>query len=337
MSRKVSPWSQRPVGGLLLWALVFSLTLSQAVFAESQDYYELLRVARDASVREIRQAFKKLALIMHPDKNPGDASAHEKFLKVNRAYEVLKDEDLRKKYDKYGEKGLDEQQSGGRYESWNYYRYDFGIYDDDLEIVTLDSGDFDAAVSSGEIWFINFYFPRCSHCHQLAPTWREFAKEMDGVIRIGAVNCGDNNHLCRRNGITSYPSLFIYRAGRKPEKFTEERSKDNLLRFSMRFITTSVTQLWQGNVFKEIDGAFASGFGWLITFCFDVGDCLEPRTRQKLAGMLDGLVKVGWMDCATDAQLCDSFQVSNGATAFFPTWELPGPAGECVVARHPGL
>lgn len=47
-------------------------------------------------------------------------------MKVNRAYEVLKDEDLRKKYDKYGEKGLDEQQQGGRYESWNYYRYDFG-------------------------------------------------------------------------------------------------------------------------------------------------------------------------------------------------------------------
>lgn len=57
----------------------------------------------------------------------GNPSAHEKFLKVNRAYEVLKDEDLRKKYDKYGEKGLDEQQQqGGRYESWNYYRYDFG-------------------------------------------------------------------------------------------------------------------------------------------------------------------------------------------------------------------
>lgn len=55
----------------------------------------------------------------------GDPSAHEKFLQVNRAYEVLKDVDLRKKYDKYGEKGLDENQ-GGRYESWNYYRYDFG-------------------------------------------------------------------------------------------------------------------------------------------------------------------------------------------------------------------
>ena len=43
--------------------------------------------------------------------------------------------------------------------------------------------------------------------------WREFAKEMDGVMRIGAVNCGDNNHLCRSKGINSYPSLFIFRAG----------------------------------------------------------------------------------------------------------------------------
>lgn len=52
--------------------------------------------------------------------------AHENFLKINRAYEVLKDEDLRKKYDKYGEKGLEDHQEGGRYESWHFYRYDFG-------------------------------------------------------------------------------------------------------------------------------------------------------------------------------------------------------------------
>lgn len=55
-----------------------------------------------------------------------DPEAHERFIKVNQAYEVLKDEDLRKKYDKYGEKGFDDHQRGGQYESWNYYRYDFG-------------------------------------------------------------------------------------------------------------------------------------------------------------------------------------------------------------------
>lgn len=301
--------------GLLL------LVLLQNADAEGKDFYTLLGVSRGATTREIRRAFKQLALTMHPDKNPGDPSAHEKFLQVNRAYEVLKDEDLRKKYDKYGEKGLEEQQ-GGRYESWNYYRYDFGIYDEDLEIITLDSGDFEAAVNSGEIWFINFYSPRCSHCHQLAPTWREVAKEMDGVIRIGAVNCGDNHQLCRRRGINSYPSLYIFRAGQTPEKFSGERSKDNLVRFSMQFITTVVTQLWQGNVFSEIEAAFSKGIGWLITFCANTGDCLEPRTRQKLAGMLDGLVKVGWLDCVNQEQLCESFQVTSGATALFP----PGSA-----------
>uniref|UniRef100_A0A667WXH0 DnaJ homolog subfamily C member 10 n=1 Tax=Myripristis murdjan TaxID=586833 RepID=A0A667WXH0_9TELE len=263
----------RPAGptrfGLLLLGLLL-VCMCVCARAESRDYYELLGVNREATSREIRRAFKKLALTMHPDKNPGDPSAHDRFLQVSRAYEVLKDEDLRKKYDKYGEKGLDEQQ-GGRYESWSYYRYDFGIYDDDLEVITLDRGDFEAAVNSGEIWFINFYFPRCSHCHQLAPTWREVAKEMEGVIRIGAVNCGDNNRLCRSKGITSYPSLYIYRTG-QVSKYHGERSKENLVQFSMQFITTTVTELWQG----------------------------KP----------EGLVKVGWMDCTTQEQLCESFQVS---------------------------
>uniref|UniRef100_A0A669DQ82 DnaJ homolog subfamily C member 10 n=1 Tax=Oreochromis niloticus TaxID=8128 RepID=A0A669DQ82_ORENI len=321
MAHRVALRAQRPRS---VWLTVLPMLLTVllvAVWAEGQDYYELLGVSREATTKEIRRAFKQLALTMHPDKNPGDASAHEKFLQVNRAYEVLKDEDLRKKYDKYGEKGLDEQQ-GGRYESWNYYRYDFGIYDDDLEIITLDSGDFEAAVNSGEIWFINFYFPRCSHCHQLAPTWREFAKEMDGVIRIGAVNCGDNNHLCRRKGINSYPSLYIYRSGQRPEKFNGERNRDNLVRFSMQFITTTITQLWQGNVFSEIESAFSSGLGWLITFCSDSGDCLEPRTRQKLAGML--LQPGGRTIFGQHIVLCFElvFQVTSGATALFP----PGSA-----------
>ncbi|KAG7466845.1 hypothetical protein MATL_G00146620 [Megalops atlanticus] len=297
---------------------LFVIVCLVAVISTDEDYYKLLGLSREASTREIRQAFKKLALTMHPDKNPNDPSAHDKFLKINRAYEVLKDEDLRKKYDKYGEKGLDDSQQGGRYESWNFYRYDFGIYDDDVEIITLDRSDFDAAVNSGELWFVNFYFPRCSHCHQLAPTWREFAKEMDGVIRIGAVNCGDNGRLCRSKGISSYPSLYIFKAGMNPEKYFGDRSKESLTKFAMQFVKTKVTELWQGNLFTEIEHAFASGIGWLITFCADTGDCLATQTRQKLAGMLEGLVNVGWMDCTRQADLCESFDVTSSSTAYFP-------------------
>lgn len=90
------------------------------VVGTDQNFYSLLGVSKTASSREIRQAFKKLALKLHPDKNPNNPNAHGDFLKINRAYEVLKDEDLRKKYDKYGEKGLEDNQ-GGQYESWSYY------------------------------------------------------------------------------------------------------------------------------------------------------------------------------------------------------------------------
>ncbi|NXV72388.1 DJC10 protein, partial [Atlantisia rogersi] len=299
-------------------SLLLVLVCVIVLVCTDQDYYSLLGVSKEASSREIRQAFKKLALKLHPDKNQNDPNAHENFLKINRAYEVLKDEDLRKKYDKYGEKGLEDQQQGGRYESWHFYRYDFGIYDDDPEIITLDRGEFDAAVNSGELWFVNFYSPRCSHCHDLAPTWREFAKEMDGVIRIGAVNCGDNRMLCRIKGINSYPSLYVFKTGMQPVKYYGDRSKESLKNFAMQYVTSTVTELWAGNFVNAIETSFASGVGWLITFCAESGDCLSYQTRLKLAGMLEGLVNVGWMDCGTQGELCENLDISSSTTAYFP-------------------
>uniref|UniRef100_A0AC11BYA7 DnaJ heat shock protein family (Hsp40) member C10 n=1 Tax=Ovis aries TaxID=9940 RepID=A0AC11BYA7_SHEEP len=266
--------------------MLFFLIMYMAILVGTdQDFYSLLGVSKTASSREIRQAFKKLALKLHPDKNPNNPNAHSDFLKINRAYEVLKDEDLRKKYDKYGEKGLAENQ-GGQYESWNYYRYDFGIYDDDPEIITLDRREFDAAVNSGELWFVNFYSPGCSHCHDLAPTWRDFAKEVDGLLRIGAVNCGDDRMLCRMKGVNSYPSLFIFRSGMAAVKYYGDRSKESLMNFTMQHVRSTVTELWTGNFVNSIQTAFAAGIGWLITFCSKGSDCLTSQTRLRLSGML---------------------------------------------------
>lgn len=302
------------VRSTILCCILLSLA---GLVCTDEDYYGLLGISRASSTREIRQAFKKLALKLHPDKNQNDPSAHDQFLKINRAYEVLKDEELRKKYDKYGEKGLDENQ-GGHYESWSFYRYDFGIYDDDPEIFTLDKGEFDGAVNTGEVWFINFYSPGCSHCHDLAPTWREFAKEMDGLIRIGAVNCRDERMLCRSRGINSYPSLYIFQAGLNPVKYFGDRSMEPLVNFAMKYVSSAVTELWAGNFRSSVENSFASGVGWLITFCADSGDCLSTQTRLKLAGMLDGLVSVGWMDCTTQADLCDNLEIATSTTAYLP-------------------
>ncbi|XP_048664930.1 dnaJ homolog subfamily C member 10 [Marmota marmota marmota] len=297
---------------------LFLLIVYMAVLVGTdQDFYSLLGVSKTASSREIRQAFKKLALKLHPDKNPNNPNAHGDFLKINRAYEVLKDEDLRKKYDKYGEKGLEDNQ-GGQYESWNYYRYDFGIYDDDPEIITLERREFDAAVNSGEVWFVNFYSSGCSHCHDLAPTWRDFAKEVDGLLRIGAVNCGDDRMLCRMKGVNSYPSLLIFRSGMAAVKYYGDRSKESLVSFAMQHIRSTVSELSTGNFVNSIQTAFAAGIGWLITFCSKGGDCLTSQTRLRLSGMLDGLVNVGWMDCATQDNLCKSLDITTSTTAYFP-------------------
>ena len=68
------------------------------------NYYELLGVARDATDRDIRQAYRKLARQYHPDVNPGDPGAEEKFKEINEAHGVLSDEEKRRKYDKYGDR-----------------------------------------------------------------------------------------------------------------------------------------------------------------------------------------------------------------------------------------
>lgn len=67
-----------------------------------------------------------------------------------------------------------------------------------------------SVTGSSDIWFINFYHPMCSHCHTLAPVWRKVARELEGVVRIGAVNCDDDYHLCSSQGIRSYPTLVSY-------------------------------------------------------------------------------------------------------------------------------
>ena len=71
-----------------------------------RDYYEVLGIQKGASDDEIKKAFRKLAIKYHPDKNPGDKAAEEKFKEVNEAYSVLSDKTKRQRYDQFGHAGV---------------------------------------------------------------------------------------------------------------------------------------------------------------------------------------------------------------------------------------
>lgn len=78
-----------------------------------KDYYKTLGVERKSSADEIRAAYRKLAMKYHPDKNPGDKKAEEKFKEINEAYEVLSDPEKRKMYDRLGSNYREYQRAGG--------------------------------------------------------------------------------------------------------------------------------------------------------------------------------------------------------------------------------
>jgi molecular chaperone DnaJ len=89
-----------------------------------QDYYEILGVQRNASAGAIKAAFRKLAMQHHPDRNPGDKAAEQRFKELNEAYEVLKDDSKRAAYDQFGHAAFEQGLGGGR------GGFDFGSFAD---------------------------------------------------------------------------------------------------------------------------------------------------------------------------------------------------------------
>ena len=81
--------------------------------AEKRDYYEVLGVQKNANADEIKKAYRKAAIQYHPDKNPGDKQAEEKFKEAAEAYDVLSNPDKRARYDQFGHAGMSGAAGGG--------------------------------------------------------------------------------------------------------------------------------------------------------------------------------------------------------------------------------
>ena len=119
-----------------------------------QNYYKVLGVEKSASLVEIKKAYRKRALMYHPDKNEDKVSAKEKFIKIQEAYEVLKDTDKRKKYDEL----INQQNNAGKkkYNQKNNYRWESKKHPDDYYNFDKGFGESESLFSA----FFNYFFAK---------------------------------------------------------------------------------------------------------------------------------------------------------------------------------
>ncbi|XP_040003003.1 dnaJ homolog subfamily A member 3, mitochondrial-like isoform X2 [Xiphias gladius] len=116
--------------------------------ANKQDFYEVLGVSRTASQKDIKKAYYQLAKKYHPDTNPDDPEAKEKFAKLAEAYEILSDDVKRKQYDTYGAAGFDPSRAGAGQQQ--YYRAG-GTSIDPEELFRKIFGEFTGGMGFGDI------------------------------------------------------------------------------------------------------------------------------------------------------------------------------------------
>lgn len=122
-----------------------------------RDYYQTLGVSKDAKSEDIKKAYRKLARKYHPDMNPGDKSAEEKFKEINEAYEVLSDSEKRKKYDQFGAQWKQYERSGGRPEDFDWSRWTAQPGRSGAYTRTVSAQEFEQAFGGGLGGFSDFF------------------------------------------------------------------------------------------------------------------------------------------------------------------------------------
>lgn len=98
------------------------------------------------------------------------------------------------------------------------------------KVVSLNDGNFHSeVVSSDDMWFVEFYAPWCGHCQALKPIWIDLADNLDGKVKVGAVDCTNNEQTCREFGVQGYPTIKFFGANKdRPEAYQGERDLGSL-------------------------------------------------------------------------------------------------------------
>lgn len=111
------------------------------------------------------------------------------------------------------------------------------------KVVTLTSSNFEASViASPSTWLVKFYAPWCGHCKSSAPAFTTASKKLDGVAKVGVVNCDDEKDVCSKYGVKGFPSIKVFKgfgkAARTPEDYNGDRGAKALITHA-KYVTPS--------------------------------------------------------------------------------------------------
>jgi len=289
--------------------------------------YETLGVKKDASQSDIRRAYRKLALELHPDKNPTmKDEAQMAFADVVQAFEILNNPDKRAAFDDGGHRQ-------GFQTQWEYEQYGKqdtrGFYTGDNYIVSITERIWEKRVNDNQIWLLEFYAPWCQHCIQFSSTYKALAKSLkESDVSVGAVNCEVEKYLCASMfNIRAYPTIRMVnkRHGAQQEyldqNFQQEVMKKWVLdvssEWSWLFERANLTDL---PTVADFQTQVRGSKDFWIVLLLDSLECAACKTAKtnimRLSAGVAGMGRVGFLICqGANRQLCNELEVPQAPFA----------------------
>ena len=284
--------------------------------------YDVLEIDEGATQAEVRRAYRRLSLLLHPDKNRGDEElARRAFADVVAAYEVLGTPDKRQAFDeaRNGAGGEGFAHFEARWQQ-KQYAFDSDLYAGARFVTTLTERVWEKRLVGETAWLVEVYAAWCPACRAFVNEWQATGALMrDDDVEVGAINCEKNRDLCADwLAVSAYPSIVLLNRQHGTVQLYPEggdRTPDAIRSWALAiaaewrylFAASNVTSLDAGSFDATV---LRSERAWLVMFS-DGLVCSQCRTAKtnlmRLSASLRGMpVGVGLVDCEQPAnrELC---------------------------------